>query len=99
MHVISSSTFTLLIAELEVTNLSADYRTRVTVHAVQLMPRKPYRAHESQSFLSIEPEQKETMILPIIVRFLVYIAFVLADRLCDAIGWAYSRAVPDSVLV
>ena len=49
--------------------MSADYRTRVTVHAVQLMPLKPYRAHESQAILSIEPEQKETMILPIIVSF------------------------------
>ena len=81
MYAILSSTL-LIIAELEVTNLSADCRTRVMVHAVQLMPRKPYRAHESQAMLSIEPEQKETMILPIIVSFLNYITFVLADTLC-----------------
>ena len=63
-----SETYKFLFAELDISNLSDDCRTRVTVHAVQLMPQKPYRAHESYSTLSLEPEQKDSMILPVVVR-------------------------------
>lgn len=53
--------------ELEVINLARDCRTRVTVHAVQLLPQKPYRAHEKYSTLSLDPEQKDNLILSVVV--------------------------------
>ena len=56
--------------ELVVTNMADDCRTRVTVHALQLMPQQPFRAHESYATLSLEPQQKDNMILPIVVCYL-----------------------------
>ena len=62
-----SECFCLAAIELEVTNLADDCRTRVTIHAIQLMPQQPYRAHESYATLTLEPEQNDSMILPIVV--------------------------------
>lgn len=61
--------FCLDVTELEVRNLADDCRTRVTIHAVQLMPQQPYRAHETYATLSLEPDQNDTMILPIVVSW------------------------------
>lgn len=83
--------------ELEITNLAGDCRTRVTVHAVQLMPQKPYRAHESHATLSLDPEQKDSMIFPVVVSS----HNCLYSRCLWSliIGWTYTGSVSDSVLV
>ena len=83
--------------ELKVTNLATDCRTRLTVHAVQLMPQKPYRAHESHTTLSLDPEQNESMVLPIVVSFLKLC--MMLTLLCNLLGWACTRSMSDSVLV
>ena len=68
------------------------------MHAVQLMPEKPYRAHESYSTLSLEPEQKDGMILPVVVSRIETQCCII-NSLNTVLGWENPRGVSDAVLV
>ena len=60
-------THTHTCTEVELINLSAEFRTRVTVHAVQLLTQKAFREQESYETLTLEPDARGNMIIPVVV--------------------------------
>lgn len=63
IHNIHTHTFT----ELEVVNLNAEFRTRITAHAVQLLMEKAFREQESYETLTLDPEATGHMVIPVVV--------------------------------
>lgn len=43
----------------------------MTVHAIQLLPEQGYRENETCSTLSLNPGDKEQMVVPVVVRELI----------------------------
>ncbi len=53
--------------DIEVTNISSEVRSRVTVHTVQLLQEQGYRENEACSTLSLIPGEKSEIIVPVVV--------------------------------
>ena len=53
--------------EIEIVNLSAEFRTRITVHTVQLLMEKAFREQESCETLTLDPEATGNMVIPVVV--------------------------------
>lgn len=51
-----------------VCNISAEVRSRVTLHCVQLLPEQGFRENETYSTLTLPPGQKEEVVVPLVVR-------------------------------
>ena len=52
-------------------SLQSECRTRVTVHSVQLLPDKAFREQEVFETLSLDPDAKANMVIPVVVSILI----------------------------
>ena len=54
-------------------SLQSECRTRVTVHSVQLLPDKAFREQEVFETLSLDPDAKANMVIPVVVSILIIV--------------------------
>ena len=78
-------------ADLDVQNLNEVDRSRLWVHAVQLLPQRSFRDNETIETVSLEPGASSTTIIPVVVShqldFLNETQVIILDAFRKATPW------------